>query len=137
MKIFYKSFLIFMLTGAALFSATSCGSAPPVVISDGSRFPLIDIVDAKISIADTNWKEAIPWSHNPGTVIIGGTLGKEIHPKDLTINLIATDIKIPIDVRDNLSSWFLNMPAGMTATVTKGVDPDNSKDKHNVITMRI
>jgi len=60
MKIFYKSFLIFMLTGAALFSATSCGSAPPVVISDGSRFPLIDIVDAKISIADTNWKEAIP-----------------------------------------------------------------------------
>jgi len=121
-------------------AAAGGGSFPGVTPETGvvnAGFPLIDIVDAEVTITDTDWSEKETWTRNPGTVIIGGVLGKEIRPRDLTIRLIETEIRVPIDEDDDLSAWFLNMPLGMTATVVDGVDPENADDDHAVVTVRI
>jgi hypothetical protein len=81
-------------------------------------FPLIDIVDAVVEVADNSQfaKDDVQWVRGPNTKIIGGTLGSKIIAKDLTIRLIETSIQIPIKDGDDISHWFLNIPNGLKAT---------------------
>jgi hypothetical protein len=82
-------------------------------------FPLIDIVDAEVEIADESRfaeAEAAQWVRSTNTKIIGGSLGSRIVPKDITITLIDTAIQVPIRNRADITSWFLNIPRGLKAT---------------------
>jgi hypothetical protein len=80
-------------------------------------FPLIDIVDAEVEIADDSRfaNDGVQWSRNANTKIIGGTLGSKITPKDLTIRLIETSVQVPIEDGADLTDWFLNIPRGLRA----------------------
>jgi hypothetical protein len=82
-------------------------------------FPLIDIVDAEIEVAEDSMcagAEEVEWTRNANTRIIGGTLGTKIAPKDITIRLIDTSIQVPIKNKADVTYWFLNIPQGLKAT---------------------
>jgi hypothetical protein len=81
-------------------------------------FPLIDIVDADVDIAEDSRfaQEDTKWVRSDDTKIIGGTLGSKIVPRDITINLVSASIQVSIPNGDDLSAWFLNMPRGLKAT---------------------
>jgi hypothetical protein len=107
------------------FSVCSgCTTAPP---AGPVGFPLIDIVDAEVEIADgaSRFAEDISmqWTRSADTKIIGGSLGARITPKDLTINLIETSIQVPIKNGADITNWFLNIPKGLKATA-HALDPE-------------
>jgi hypothetical protein len=81
-------------------------------------FPLIDIVDAEVTLADDSQfaEDEVQWVRSANTKIIGGTLGSKIVAKDLAIRLIETSIQRPIRDGEDLSDWFRNMPRGLKAT---------------------
>jgi hypothetical protein len=82
-------------------------------------FPLIDIVDAEVDVAnDSRFADAeeAQWTRSANTRIIGGTVGSKIVPKDLTITLIDTSIQRPIKNGADVTGWFLNIPKGLKAT---------------------
>ncbi|MDR3167860.1 MAG: hypothetical protein LBT93_07945 [Treponema sp.] len=112
-------FLIFCATAAFIllnFSGCATAAAPE---AGPVGFPLIDIVDAEVEIADNSrFAQNIEtqWTRNANTKIIGGILGSKIIARDITIRLIETSIQIPIKDGDDLSSWFLNIPLGLRAT---------------------
>jgi hypothetical protein len=116
---------ISVVLGILIFSG--CRTAPtPTSAAGPVGFPLIDIVDAEVTIADDSrfaQNESRQWTRNANTKIIGGTLGSRILPKDITINLIATSIQVPIKNGDDITSWFLNIPPGLTATA-HAADPE-------------
>ncbi|MDR2629538.1 MAG: hypothetical protein LBC60_01290 [Spirochaetaceae bacterium] len=99
--------------------ATTAPPAGPV------GFPLIDIVDAEVEIADESRfaKNEDEWVRNENTKIIGGSLGSQIVPKDITITLIETSIQIPIKNGEDITDWFLNIPKGLKATAY-ALDPE-------------
>jgi hypothetical protein len=103
-----------------LFSG--CGT-PPVKGEMG--FPLIDIVDANVDIADSSrfTEDDTQWIRNENTRIIGGTLGSKIVARDITIDLVSASIQVPIKNGADISNWFLNMPVGLTATA-HALDPE-------------
>jgi hypothetical protein len=89
-------------------------------------FPLIDIVDAEVEIADDSrfaGNDDAQWVRSGRTKIIGGTLGTKIVPKDITITLIETSIQIPIKNGADVTEWFLNIPYGLKATAHT-LDPE-------------
>jgi hypothetical protein len=105
-----------------IFYFAGCGT-PPVKGEMG--FPLIDIVDADVDIADDSRfaQEDAQWVRSDNTRIIGGTLGSKIIARDLTINLVSASIQVPIKNGTDISDWFLNMPAGLKATA-RALDPE-------------
>jgi hypothetical protein len=106
--------IFFALMALLLILAVSgCYTPPPKAIG----FPLIDIVDATVDIADNSQfvDEDVEWVRSSKTKIIGGTLGSKITAKDITIRLIDTSIQIPIKDNQDISEWFRNMPRGLTA----------------------
>jgi hypothetical protein len=89
-------------------------------------FPLIDIVDAAVEVADDSrfaGVEEEQWVRGSDTKIIGGTVGSNIVPKDITINLIETSIQVPIKNGADVTDWFLNIPEGLKATA-HALDPE-------------
>jgi hypothetical protein len=121
-----KKFIL--LTAAVIIIAlgfSGCVGAPKAPVGDVG-FPLIDIVDADVEVAnDSSFAkdDEAQWVRNPNTRIIGGTLGSKIVPKDITINLIETSIQIPIKNGADVTSWFLNIPYGLKATA-HAIDPE-------------
>jgi hypothetical protein len=111
-----NKYILFTLIPAVLIAGmlTGCFTPPP----GKGGFPLIDIVDAEVDLADDSQfiEEDVQWVRSANTKIIGGTLKSKITPKDLTIRLIDTSIQIPIKEGEDLSSWFLNIPRGLKAT---------------------
>jgi hypothetical protein len=107
--------MAYILTAALILLVfTGCETTPGPV-----GFPLIDIVDAEVEIADeSRFAEDISqqWTRSAKTKIIGGFLGSRIVPKDLTITLIETSIQVPIKNKANVTDWFLNIPRGLKAT---------------------
>jgi hypothetical protein len=127
MKIkFVNSMLIAVVLLVVIF--TGCNTAPapapePIMPQpEGTEpwgFPLIDIVDAVVEVANDSQfanKNDVAWVRSANTKIIGGTQGTQIAAKDLTIRLIETSIQVPIREGADLTSWFLNIPLGLTAT---------------------
>jgi uncharacterized protein YceK len=120
--------IVLVLSGcASLFSGSSSSStsnpgAPATkqlaVKSKNFGFPLIDIVDANVDVANNSQfnTNEVKWTRSANTKIIGGALGSKIVAKDITIRLIDTSIQLPIKEGEDLSSWFLNIPAGLKAT---------------------
>jgi hypothetical protein len=97
-------------------SFSGCSTPPP---AGDVGFPLIDIVDAEVEVADNSMfagAEEVEWARNANTKIIGGTLGTKIAPKDITIRLIDTAIQVPIKNKADVTHWFLNIPQGLKAT---------------------
>jgi hypothetical protein len=101
---------------ASAVPAVPAASAAPAPGAVG--FPLIDIVDAEVEIAnDSRFAEDdAQWVRSANTRIIGGTLGSKIIARDLTINLVGATIQVPIRNGADISEWFLNMPLGLKAT---------------------
>ena len=60
-----------------------------------------------------------------GDTITGWT-SAAIDPVDLTITISGEKITTPIGIEDNLSSWFANLPAGLTAAA-KYPSPEGAK----------
>jgi hypothetical protein len=117
----------FILTTAAIaiiaLSFSGCATPPP---AGDVGFPLIDIVDAEVDVADDSMfagAEDAEWVRSANTRIIGGTLGTKIVPKDITIRLIDTSIQVPIKNKADVTHWFLNIPQGLTATA-HAFDPE-------------
>jgi hypothetical protein len=82
-------------------------------------FPLIDIVDAVVEVADDSkfaGSEEKKWERSRSTKAIGGTLGSKIVPKDITIKLEMTSFQVPIKNGEDVTKWFLNIPKGLTAS---------------------
>jgi hypothetical protein len=107
----------------ALLIFSGCSTPPP---AGPVGFPLIDIVDAEVEIADDSRfavDEETQWVRSANTKIIGGTLGSKILPKDITINLIETSIQVPIKNGADITSWFLNIPQGLRA-IAHAADPE-------------
>ncbi|MDR2619203.1 MAG: hypothetical protein LBC62_10070 [Treponema sp.] len=103
---------------------SSCATTAPAVGDVG--FPLIDIVDANVDIANDSrfaGDDIAQWTRNASTKIIGGTLGSKITPKDITITLIETSIQVPIKNGADVTDWFLNIPQGLKATA-HAADPE-------------
>jgi hypothetical protein len=102
---------------------SGCGAAPKATGNMG--FPLIDIVDADVDIADDSRfaEDDTQWARNANTRIIGGTLGSKIIPRDITINLISASIQVPIKNGADITDWFLNIPMGLKATA-HALDPE-------------
>jgi hypothetical protein len=115
--VFAAAFLAVLISG--------CGTPPPPpAVSTG--FPLIDIVDAQVDISNESrfgLEEEQIWVRGPATKIIGGTQNSRIVPKDITIRLVETAIQTPIRNGEDVTSWFLNIPDGLRATV-RSVNPD-------------
>jgi hypothetical protein len=113
-------------------------SAPPGDVG----FPLIDIVDATVEVAnDSKFAgiEEAQWEPGPNTRIISGTLGTKIVPKDITIDLIETSVQIPIKNGADVTNWFLNIPYGLKATA-HAIDPEakfaaNKGDTRVIVTI--
>jgi hypothetical protein len=122
-----KRFLIFCVTAAlVILNFAGCKTAAAAPEAGPVGFPLIDIVDAEVDIADNSrfaQDEEAQWSRNPNTKIIGGILGSKIIAKDITIRLIETSIQIPIKDGEDLTSWFLNIPQGLRA-IAHALDPN-------------
>jgi hypothetical protein len=110
---------LLLLTTAVLIivlNFSGCVTPPP---PGEIGFPLIDIVDATVEVADGSrfaGAEEAQWVRNANTKIIGGTLGSRIVPKDITITLQETSIQVPIKNGADITDWFLNIPYGLTAT---------------------
>jgi hypothetical protein len=122
-----KKLIIYGAAALVILFFAGCGSvaAPPVPGAIG--FPLIDIVDAEVEIADFSRygiDESAQWVRSANTKIIGGTVGSRITPKDITITLIETSIQIPIKDGADLTDWFLNIPKGLKATA-HAYNPDS------------
>jgi hypothetical protein len=66
-----------------ILNFSGCGT-PPVAGEVG--FPLIDIVDAEVDIADDSRfaEDDTQWVRSANTRIIGGTLGSKIILRDIT-----------------------------------------------------
>jgi hypothetical protein len=107
-------FTILAVVLIAVITSGCTTSAPPAAVG----FPLIDIVDAEVEIADDSQftDEDVQWVRGPNTKIIGGTLGSKITARDLTIRLIETSLQVPIKDGEDLTDWFLNIPDGLKAT---------------------
>ncbi|MDR1588110.1 MAG: hypothetical protein LBS57_11690 [Treponema sp.] len=127
-----KKKFIFGLTAAlaaalAILVFSGCGSAPaPAPVAGDVGFPLIDIVDAEVEVANESRfadDGSDQWIRSSRTRIIGGTLGSKIIPKDITIRLIETSIQVPIKDGADVTRWFLNIPKGLKATA-QAVDPE-------------
>jgi hypothetical protein len=122
-------FIAGLAAAAAVFvvlNFSGCGTAPSAPAAGPVGFPLIDIVDAEVEIADNSRfaaDEGAQWTRSADTKIIGGTLGSKILPKDVTINLIETSIQVPIKNGADVTSWFLNIPQGLKATA-HSTDPE-------------
>lgn len=125
MKKRFIGYTIFMAAWVlAVF--TGCSGCETVPAAGPVGFPLIDIVDAEVDIADeSRFAEDLDkqWVRSGNTKIIGGSLGSKIVPKDLTITLIETTIQIPIKNKADVTNWFLNIPKGLKATA-HALDPD-------------
>jgi hypothetical protein len=106
----------------ALFVFSGCGTPPP---AGPVGFPLIDIVDAEVTIADDSRFaiEGTEWTRSANTRVIGGVLNSKIVPKDITIDLVETSFQAPIKNREDLRTWFRNIPDGLTATA-HALDPE-------------
>jgi hypothetical protein len=120
-----KKFSLVAAVSAIIFAAlifSGCGT-PPVAGDIG--FPLIDIVDAEVDIAnDSRFAEDdVQWIRSASTRIIGGTLGSKIIARDITIDLVSTSIQVPIKNGADISDWFLNMPRGLKA-IAHALDPE-------------
>jgi hypothetical protein len=63
------------------------------------------------------------WVRGPDTKIIGGAQNAKIVPKDITIKLVETTIKVPIRNGEDVTPWFLNIPKGLVAKA-RSVEPD-------------
>jgi hypothetical protein len=111
-----NKYLFFTLLASLAGLCILAGCTTTTTLREG--FPLIDIVDAEVTLADDSQfaEEEIQWERNANTRIVDGTLGSKIVAKDLTIQLIETSIQRPIRDGEDLSSWFRNMPRGLTAT---------------------
>jgi hypothetical protein len=120
--------LILSGCGTAPASAPAPAAPPPAPVEPKPfGFPLIDIVDAEVEIADYSHfdrDDGPQWTRSANTKIIGGTLGSKIVPKDIMIALIETSIQIPIKDGADITSWFLNIPRGLQATA-HGLDPES------------
>ncbi|MDR2247619.1 MAG: hypothetical protein LBE17_13275 [Treponema sp.] len=122
MKKNFPAGLTAVFAGLVLLIFAGCNTPPP---AGPVGFPLIDIVDAKVEIADASRfavDEGTQWIRNANTKIIGGTLGSKIFPKDITISLIETSIQVPIKNGADITGWFLNIPQGLKATA-HAIDP--------------
>ncbi|MFP3089748.1 hypothetical protein LQZ21_05415 [Treponema sp. TIM-1] len=122
-----KHFIAYTLivAGFIVFSFSGCSTVAPPPAAGPVGFPLIDIVDAEVEIADESQfaaKEEVQWNRSTNTKIIGGSLGIKIVPKDITITLIETAIQVPIRNKADITSWFLNIPRGLKATA-HALDP--------------
>jgi hypothetical protein len=116
-----KNISIAAAVSAAFFMAlivSGCSSTPAAPAAGNIGLPLIDIVDANIEIADDSRfaEDDAQWVRSAATRIIGGTLGSQITPRDLNINLIGVSIQVPLRNGADISDWFLNMPIGLKAT---------------------
>jgi hypothetical protein len=107
---------------ALIFSG--CGTPPPAE-SGNLGFPLIDIVDANVDIADDSrfTEDDTQWIRSANTRIIGGTLGSKIIARDITISLVSASIQVPIKNGADVTDWFLNIPMGLKATA-HAFDPE-------------
>jgi hypothetical protein len=111
-------------TVLAAFIVSGCVTARPLAAVGG--YPLIDIVDAEVDLADDSefaLADDFVWKSGPNTKKVSGTLGSRIVAKDLSIKLIETSIQVPIRRGADLSSWFLNIPQGLKATAY-AADPE-------------
>jgi hypothetical protein len=118
--------LIVLTAAAVIISLNFFGCATPPPPPGDIGFPLIDIVDATVDVADSSRFAGAgeeEWVRGPNTKIIGGTLGLKIMPKDITITLIDTSIQAPIKNKADVTHWFLNMPLGLKATA-RALDPE-------------
>jgi hypothetical protein len=115
-------FAVVAMTLAALISG--CAAAPQA--AKGGGFPVIDIVDGNISIADDSQFANVEqkWERSGNTKIIGGTFNSPIIAKDVVIHLTDTSFQIPIKNGEDLTEWFLNIPNGLTATA-HALDPES------------
>jgi hypothetical protein len=118
-----KKLLLLTIAGiiiALVFSGCTTTTPPGDV-----GFPLIDIVDAVVEVADDSQftgLEKAQWERGPNTRIIGGTQGSKIVPKDITIKLEKASFQVPIKNGADVTEWFLNIPYGLTATA-HALDP--------------
>jgi hypothetical protein len=113
-----NKFLYFAPLAALITAVFLAGCAAAPVVTEQFGFPLIDIVDAEVVLADDSQfsEDDVLWVRSANTKIIGGTLGSKIIAKDLTIRLIQTSIQIPIKNGADITPWFLNIPVGLKAT---------------------
>jgi hypothetical protein len=115
-----KKFLTLGLTAAfIILNFSGCATRAVAPAAGPVGFPLIDIVDAEVEIADNSrfvHDVNTQWTRNANTKIIGGILGSKIIARDITIRLIETSIQFPIKDGDDLTGWFLNIPLGLKAT---------------------
>jgi hypothetical protein len=118
---------LLLLTSAVIVVVlifSGCASRPAPAGDVG--FPLIDIVDATVEVANDSrfaGDEEAQWVRSANTRIIGGTMGSKIVPKDITITLIETSIQVPIKNGTDVTDWFLNIPDGLRATA-HAADPE-------------
>ncbi|GHV79767.1 hypothetical protein AGMMS49944_15580 [Spirochaetia bacterium] len=118
-KALYFGFITIVLTLCVL---SGCATKPAV-----GGFPLIDIVDAEVEIADDSAYAVVDsgeWSRSANTKVIGGPKGTRITARDITIRLIETSIQVPIREGTDISHWFLNIPTGLTAKA-HGQNPES------------
>jgi hypothetical protein len=117
--------LLFLAVAAILVALSFSGCKTQKAAPAGDvGFPLIDIVDATVDLAlDSSFaQDEEKWTRSANTRIVGGTLGTKIVPKDITINLIETSFQVPIRNGEDVSTWFLNKPKGLTFTA-HALDP--------------
>jgi hypothetical protein len=107
-----------------ILNFSGCGATPPPVAGD-MGFPLIDIVDAEVEIANDSrfTEDDTQWVRSANTRIIGGTLGSKIVPRDIAITLVSASIQVPIKNGADVTDWFLNIPLGLKATA-HALDPE-------------
>jgi hypothetical protein len=108
-----------LAAAAVIFIALNFSGCATTAAPGDVGFPLIDIVDADVDVADNSrfaGNDEAQWVRSSITKIIGGTLGTKIAPKDITIALIDTSIQVPIKNKQDMTDWFLNIPYGLKAT---------------------
>jgi uncharacterized protein YbjQ (UPF0145 family) len=117
---------LLLLTAAVvliLLNFSGCNTTKP---AGDVGFPLIDIVDAEVDIANDSrfaGNDDAKWERSAKTKSIGGTLGTRIEPKDITIKLFETSFQIPVKNGADVRTWFLNIPYGLKATA-HALDPE-------------
>jgi hypothetical protein len=122
MKKNYTAGLTAAFAVLAFLIFSGCYTPPP---AGPVGFPLIDIVDAEVTIDDES-RFAVAgteWARSANTRVIGGVLNSKIVPKDVTIDLIETSFQVAIPNRHNVAGWFRNLPYGLTATA-HALDPE-------------
>jgi hypothetical protein len=120
-----KKFLAFVFAAAfIILNFSGCATKAVAPVAGPVGFPLIDIVDAEVEIADNSrfvTDVNTQWTRSGNTKIIGGILGSKIIARDITIRLIETSIQFPIKHGDDVTAWFLNIPQGLKATAHAAV----------------